>query len=155
EAERHRPASQIVGQAAVRVQLGFLHHVGGVDPGPEIRVQPRLDHAEQARPVPGEEPFEGPSIAGLGLLQQTARLLGVGQNLNHGVPLFFYLREEADLDRRSRRNPENGPRDDFRQVADRYRLKSGTVAFESCSSQIPAAKTVNALTPRLARPTAN
>jgi hypothetical protein len=48
--------------------------------------------------VPGEEPFEGPSVAGLDLTQQATCLRGAGHDVGHGAPLFSYLRRLAEMD---------------------------------------------------------
>jgi Ca2+-binding RTX toxin-like protein len=84
QAEGHRPAGQEVVQAAGRLQLGFLDHVGRIEPGAQARVEVRLDEGAQGRAVTGEQPFEGRRVALREAFEQTARLGGVGLDVGHG-----------------------------------------------------------------------
>src|SRR5438046_1562442 len=78
KAKTERRLRQIAVQPAEGVQLGFLHHIRGIQPGTEPAVGPQPDEATQKRPVPGKEPLFGSRFARPDFLEQLERVRRVG-----------------------------------------------------------------------------
>jgi len=90
EAEGECRAGEVILEPAHGLQLGFLDHVGGVHPGPELGVQPQLDEPLQIRALPAEELVEGHAITRADLLQQAEDLWRVRLVAGHDALQMTY-----------------------------------------------------------------
>jgi hypothetical protein len=59
KAEGHGRLPQVAFQAPRRLELCFLHHVGGIDARADFRVEAQFDQLPQVWPMPGEELIQG------------------------------------------------------------------------------------------------
>jgi hypothetical protein len=77
--------AQILGQPSIRLSQRLLHHIGRIDSRGWPTVQTQSNRLPQPRPVSGEEPVTGLSLALTGPLKQ---LLRVGiVRIGHASPL--------------------------------------------------------------------
>jgi hypothetical protein len=87
QAERQVRVAQVFREAAERLHLGLLDHVGRIDPGAQPGVEAAGDELEQVGAVPGQQLLQGGAVAALEPAQQGADVGPFGHGFGHGALL--------------------------------------------------------------------
>src|SRR5712692_8128606 len=81
--KRHGPSLQEILNSGRDPQLGFLHHVGRIEPSLKPWIEPHFQESEKPRPIAGQQFVECLAVSLPHALQQAARLCRVGLDLIH------------------------------------------------------------------------
>lgn len=89
QVKRHRPTPEIIVHSPHHLQLGLLHHVQGIQPPPQGRIQMEVNERLQLRLIAGQQLVQSVAVAAVEPVQKAPRLLGIGFHVGHGFPSTY------------------------------------------------------------------
>jgi hypothetical protein len=70
--------------AANRLELRFLHHIGSIDAGSQTGIEPQADDVAQIGAVALQEAIERTSVAAVDGIEEATGFFGIRRGLGHG-----------------------------------------------------------------------